>query len=207
MKWSIRNLLALHLAVAVILAIAMFAIARIRYRAAVVSSLRSNGFFVRFDDTGDPPRSCIGCAWASAWFGEDGVALVYAVKFDSSGATTDGKEAFQGIRRLTEVRQVILEDAKWLTDEDLQLLSNCRELKTLNLSETKVTPQGIRRIVELPSLLSLFLNDTAVDDDCVPLLCRMKQLRLLGIEGTRISPEGIAKIEASLPNCAIRFGE
>jgi internalin A len=76
----------------------------------------------------------------------------------------------------------------WANDNDLQRLTELKNLKRLDLSFTYVTDQGIERLRQLPQLEELTL-DTAefITDAAISYLRANKSLRKLNLRGTDIT--------------------
>lgn len=104
--------------------------------------------------------------------------------FEELGGYASGPEMgpLAGAAGISRVR---LDNAN-VTDADLKrlqpLLESLPNLELLQLSESAVTDEGLRHLVELQNLRDLYLWKTAV------------------------TPEGVAELQRALPQCAIEFG-
>ena len=87
-----------------------------------------------------------------------------------------------------------------ITDEGLESVATLQCLHTLDLSKTKITAAGIMHL-ELPKLRESYCNDTQISD-LIPL-ANLKNLTALDVQGTSASQEQIKLLQQALPNCRI----
>lgn len=86
---------------------------------------------------------------------------------------------------------------KKFNDEQVELLVALKDqLVWLDLSETKITDQGLSKIVKLKHLTRLSLDNTGITDEGVKYLKNLPALRYLNLYGTRISDEGLKSLSA-----------
>jgi len=86
-----------------------------------------------------------------------------------------------------------------LSDKDLKYIT-CLPLKVLNLSETKVSNEGLRKIAEMKTLESLVLDDCErISDKGVSYLEENTQIIAISLRGTGITSEA-ARSLSKMPN-------
>lgn len=91
-----------------------------------------------------------------------------------------------------------------VTDDDIQSLSDCAQLRAVGLAETRVTNRSIPVLARLRHLESLDLTDTAVVDDVgIESLVGHPTLEFLHLARTGVTEEGLSKLSASIPRCEI----
>jgi hypothetical protein len=82
-----------------------------------------------------------------------------------------------------------------ITDAGSGKLASLKDLRELNLAETKLSANGLAFLAQLPSLEKLSLwKSEKVDDEVVPILARLKNLRWLDIKETKLTPQGVDKL-------------
>lgn len=74
-----------------------------------------------------------------------------------------------------------------------------KDVQDLDLKETYVTIDGLRRLKELPKLDKLSLRTTDIVDDWLPALSELKVLTKLDLSSTQISDQGLASL-VGIPN-------
>jgi hypothetical protein len=94
---------------------------------------------------------------------------------------------------LPGLRAVNLTESK-VTDEGLKQLSEVLTLESLVLSGTEITDAGLQRISALVDLKELDLSLTLVSDDGLPRLTGLKALEELRLCATGVSEEGIVSL-------------
>lgn len=93
-----------------------------------------------------------------------------------------------------------------VTDQDLQKISQFKNLRQLQLEKTKVTDEGMDHIKSMQSLEQLNLYGTALSDKGLEKLSSCKNLKTLFLWKTNATAEGIAKLKQALPNLTIEAG-
>ncbi len=76
------------------------------------------------------------------------------------------------------------------TDEMMKRVATIKELKSLDVSHTKVTDEGLKRIVKLP-LVELELVQCAITDEGLKSVAKIKTLEKLNISETAVSDAGV----------------
>ena len=85
-----------------------------------------------------------------------------------------------------------------ITDEGMKALSECVDLRKLNLSNTGVTERGLATLLGLKKLNELSVNFNKINDESLSTVSEFKNLRGLGLAFTRISDAGLVKL-AEMP--------
>jgi hypothetical protein len=98
-----------------------------------------------------------------------------------------GEEAFG------EVTGVQLLDTA-ATDDDLRFLADVKTVERVLLSRTKVTDEGLRRLLICPRIRYVALDDTAITDAGIEILSDLKQLDCLSLSGTKITDAGLVHL-------------
>lgn len=81
-------------------------------------------------------------------------------------------------------------------DEDCALLASLYGLRAINLTESRITDQGVKALSELQSLESLSLVNTAISDFAIECLSGLIDLRELDLSFTFITDEGVSRLAA-----------
>lgn len=208
MRYTAGVILVLLAIVAVLLGGIVLLRSRVARRDSAVNSLSSSGYHVQFDVIGVNDRECFLCDSQQAWFETNAVYNINAISFHSEDRNNDSEKSLPLVKALPEVRFLALDDADWVTDDDvIDLATSLNGLEVLNLKRTQITSRCIESLTDHPNLTTLMLYDTAIDDDCIDALLRIQSLRLLGVRRTKISAQGLAKLKLGLPDCHIRCDE
>ena len=91
-----------------------------------------------------------------------------------------------------------------VTDAGLVHLSRCAKLWRLQLDGTQITDAGMVHLASLPALAELSLDETSITDAGLMALARCGKLQRLDVAGAHVTPDGVQKLEAALPQAAIR---
>ena len=92
-------------------------------------------------------------------------------------------------------------------DAEIELLTGTPWVTWLNLRNSSVTAQGLRRLSQiLPGLERLELVGVHLDDDAVKQLARFQKLEWLLIDGTSLAADKLDRLRAALPLCRIDSG-
>lgn len=102
--------------------------------------------------------------------------------------TTLSHEDFTAVIKLTPLRELLLNDCPWLTDEHLHSLIELQNLQKLELSSIGVTAAGIGGLSALPKLKNLTVGHCAtLDDSSVEHLVRLSHLDDLKLPNTELT--------------------
>jgi len=116
-----------------------------------------------------------------------------------------------------------------LTDSDLKLVSQMKNLRVLDLGNTQITPAGVPHLAQLeqleslnlwktklsgnggltaleklPHLESLELDETQIDDTALSALTRMPKLNYTELWHTDVTRAGVASLQQQRPRLTIR---
>jgi thiol-disulfide isomerase/thioredoxin len=83
-----------------------------------------------------------------------------------------------------------------VTDDDLRLVGNLAELRTLNLHRTGISDAGVEHLKGLRHLTTLTIGNTRITNAGLKALTALEQLELIGLHGTRINDEGVIHLKA-----------
>ncbi len=79
-----------------------------------------------------------------------------------------------------------------ITDDGLQFLNECRELRTLRLAGANISDAGITNIAHLHGLKRLDLTDCKITDSAFAAMGRLAKLEKLELDGTDVTGEGLS---------------
>jgi hypothetical protein len=101
-----------------------------------------------------------------------------------------------------------------LTDADLKaMLDYQRQRKALHLdsplafldlTNSRITDEGLQGLVDFPEIQSLKLRNTGVTDAALNVLKRLTGLRYLELGGTRVTDAAVHDLQVALPGCEIK---
>jgi mono/diheme cytochrome c family protein len=119
-------------------------------------------------------------------------------------------------RELSDKDLALLADIRNLVELDLggakfpesalEVLSRCKNLVRLHLEKSTVTDQSLQYLAELPYLRYLNLYGTAITDQGLTHLHRLKNLRRLYVWQTKVTPEGIRELKEAVPELEVVTG-
>lgn len=93
-----------------------------------------------------------------------------------------------------------------LGDADLEKLSALPSLKSLNISGTKVSDQGLAYLPRMKLLEDLVLYGcSGITDEGLQHLLSMKQLKNIWLQRTRVTPAGSEALKAAIPGIKIHI--
>jgi hypothetical protein len=81
-------------------------------------------------------------------------------------------------------------------DEDCRLLSALHGLRAINLTESKISDNGLKMLCELQSLESLAVSCTGITDSGLDELIHLIDLRELDLSLTAVSDDGLLKLSS-----------
>jgi hypothetical protein len=81
-----------------------------------------------------------------------------------------------------------------IDDASLACLRGMPNLKSLDISDTRVTSRGMAELAGLKSLTTVLLNGVSIDDDSLRHLSGMQALRLLELRNTPIGDAGLVHL-------------
>jgi hypothetical protein len=86
-----------------------------------------------------------------------------------------------------------------LTEKGIAELTKLKELQTLCLDGHRLSPESLRLIGTMHSLVTLDLSDTTVTDADLDQLANLTQLKTLYLEMNSITPQAVARLQKKLP--------
>jgi hypothetical protein len=107
--------------------------------------------------------------------------------------------SFHHLRKLTSVETLDLYGAKGFDDEAVEFLLEIKTLRSLDISCTKITDVGLKRLAQLPNFVELSLNGDRLTDEGLKACLVMDRLEKLYIERTRVSDSCVEAL-AQLPH-------
>jgi len=87
----------------------------------------------------------------------------------------------------------------------LQRQVDARRLRSLVLSGTQITDEGLEALRSLQSLRWLYLLRTRITDEGLPHLKTLASLRSLWLGETAVTPAGVKQLAKCLPKCLIHI--
>jgi hypothetical protein len=84
-----------------------------------------------------------------------------------------------------------------VSDAELELICQCKSLRSLFLGHSNVTDDGLKHLVQLSRLESLYLNDTETTDSGVESITALPNLAHLGLSGTQVTDGGVQRLAKS----------
>jgi hypothetical protein len=82
-----------------------------------------------------------------------------------------------------------------LQDDGLEPAQDLKDVRLLNLRDTKITSAGIKHIEGMKNLRRLHLERTQIDDACIDYLTGLQQLEYLNLYSTKITDKGLEKLK------------
>lgn len=102
----------------------------------------------------------------------------------------------QDLKMLAEdpqVRSLTIEDTA-ITDAGFATIAKIKELVRLDADRTKITKTGVKSISSMPNLVYLGLSENNIGDDSLPYIAKLTKLRELTLRGTKITDAGLRKL-------------
>ena len=81
-----------------------------------------------------------------------------------------------------------------IDDDALELMSRMKGLKSCDLSSTRATGAGVRKLVGLEHLSLLRLNQLSITDADVAVLATMKGLKHIELNHTQVTEAGFRRL-------------
>ena len=82
-----------------------------------------------------------------------------------------------------------------LNDDGLKPIQSLKNVRILNLRDTKITNAGIKYIEGIKNLKRLHLERTQIDDGCMDYLIGLQELEYLNLYSTKITDSGLTKLK------------
>ncbi|MBW0435287.1 hypothetical protein HGB47_16885 [Leptospira yasudae] len=120
-------------------------------------------------------------------------------KFSNLGMETMTNEGMLYLVVFFNLEILNIDDSS-VTDEGLKRISEIPKLRYLSLMRTTVGNKGCEYISKSKSITSLTLDEMKnIDDGCITHLMKMKQLRSLSVALSNISDKAVRKIRKAIP--------
>jgi hypothetical protein len=140
--------------------------------------------------------------WLVAMFGEKPFRRVGVVNLHRLPATD---EHLRLMAWFPDVETVAINRSK-VTDAGIKHLAGRSKLWWLEMEAIDIGDEGLLQLKDLPSLITLRLNDTRVTYEGVKqILPRFNKLQELWINRTRVTPEEVAAIRAAWPKLQVVY--
>lgn len=198
LRFSIRKMLLLLVIVAIPLAWLRSEMDRIQKERQIAAELESLGCSVRFRRYSYIPEKLsplieVDCSYSQATDADLGrVAELSWLRFLTFGPQL-GNAGLEKIAGLKQLRSLDLSGSR-ITDEGLKYLEGLTQLDSLDLANTRVSDAGLIHVGELYSLISLDLMNTEVSNSGLAYLKRLVKLQCLYLSGTAIDDAGLGQI-------------
>ena len=129
------------------------------------------------------------------------------LRIDFLTAKSLNSQDFSLIKKLKD-QVVYLNFAKTnIKDNDLQNLSQCKNLITLHLEKTAITDKGLASLANLKSLEYLNLYGTNVSDKGLKPLAGLKNLKKIFLWQTKVTAKGAQALKRTNPKLLINLGD
>ncbi|MGV3609002.1 MAG: leucine-rich repeat domain-containing protein [Planctomycetaceae bacterium] len=113
------------------------------------------------------------------------------------------RESVASLAKLPKLESVYLSVP--LLPEDLALLGSMTTLKSLTLSGTKLTGEGLKHLTQLKELEHLEANMTLVRDEDLACFRELPRLRYLNLSNSQVTAEGVAKFRAERAEVTVEW--
>jgi hypothetical protein len=124
---------------------------------------------------------------------------------DLSFGEEDGHVTDEGLASIAKLSYLDdLSVTGQFTDAGLRHLVALQRLSSLFVQSENVTAESVSVVARLPKLNSLHLDTPKLMDDCVSDLLHCSALETMVFRRSAISDAGLRKLRADLPNCLVR---
>ncbi len=89
------------------------------------------------------------------------------------------------------------------SDRVLDYVAGLTHLKTLTLTNNRITDEGLAKLANLTELESLDIDNTRVTDRGLMALKGLKNLKILRVQDTKVTREGVAAFQRIMPNVEV----
>ena len=103
---------------------------------------------------------------------------------------------------LAKVTYLDLSNTK-ITEEGLKELAKLQNLTKIALRRTKITDEGLKEVAKLQNLIELDLQMTKITDAGLKEVAKLQKLKFIILSGTEITKSSAAELKKALPNCRI----
>jgi len=190
-QFSIRSLLVLTVAVAIVCSWMTVEMRRARERRDLVDEIQKAGGHVLYDYVDNGSGKLIlkrsGPAWLRSLLGDDFFSHVTVMVFDNTPITNAEMEHIRGFTRLESLSLNVTR----VTDAGLEHIAGLTHIQFLQLGSTNVTDAGLQHLQALGKLCVLNLGNTHITDTGLWQLQGLGNLRLLSLKHTQVTNEGL----------------
>jgi serine/threonine protein kinase len=123
----------------------------------------------------------------------EGMNLVY-LDLEDTAISCDSLKYLTKINQCVELRLSMVKD---LRDECMSTIAQVPRLASLSLNGTKITADGIRRLVPAKELRDLSLINAGITDDAARYFVQMPNLLRLNVVDTKMTDKGLQDLAAS----------
>lgn len=93
-----------------------------------------------------------------------------------------------------------------ITDAGLASLTSFKQIRRLQLQNTRITNAGVQHLVALNQLTHLNLYGAEITDAALTHIQSLKQLKKIYLWRTHVTPKGVAELQRALPELLIDLG-
>ena len=201
MRWSIRALLLVITALALLLAWVGRTIRAVQHRAALSNALEeeSGEMLVSWDSI---VKSDFSPDWVAIALGDwSSVELTDVDISYRQDVTDDLLEQVSVFQKLDEFSV----NGQRVTDRSIAAIRGMPDLKTVNIEACDITDKAMEHLATLPNLEDVTLRGVGVTDKGLAHLWNCPKLTALTIEFTQITPGAIKTFQDSRPDCVVGF--
>ena len=123
-----------------------------------------------------------------------GMKKLWTLDLSKAKVTDAGLAAGVGGINLSGCRSLNLSGTQ-VSDDGLACLKEVKHRFSLHLMDTRVTDRGLARLRAVPKLAGLNLTGTAIDDEACVQLAKIKTLEGVSLDETRVTVAGLRKLK------------
>jgi hypothetical protein len=145
-----------------------------------------------------------GPQWLRKAIGDDYFQRVVVVNFDEGSDPTDDDLAV--LHNLTDLRTLTLMNRRRITDDGLRFVAGLRRLQKLSLDGTNIDGSGLAHIRSLKGIELLTVSGTPLSDEGLEHIVTLSNLKMLDLSNTKITDKGLIHLASlkSLESLQIR---
>lgn len=205
MRWTIRTLLLLVTALALLLAWIGRTIREVQHRAAVATALDDGT--TGFERGWGGSWASIGASelepdWLAIALGDWRSVEITDVDIDYKRNVNDDLLEQIGVFRKLDSVSVC---GQQVTDRSFAPLRQMQELQTLHIEACDITDKTLESIADLPNLGSVTLRGVAVTDKGLAHLWKLPNLTSLTLDFTLVTPKAVKAFQNARPDCVVGF--
>jgi len=134
------------------------------------------------------------------------ISKLPAIEVLAAGHIPIDDPCLEQLYKLPRLRQIAL-TAAGLDNDCLLQIAKCNIVTDLKLDRNpRITDEGIKHLVKMSRLKTLNLTETAVTPACVRYLAKIRKLSTLVISFPRWSPAAVSSLSTQLPQCKVING-